>query len=464
MKWKLKTSLIVSYVILILICTGLISILANWFLENQFKNYVIRNQKARVEGIVSSLSKAYEGEKKWDTAVVENIGMGAMENGMIVSLFDIAGRKLWDARLHNNGICEAMIRHMGQNMMSRYSYWKGGYMEESKNIVMDGKLTGVVRIGYYGPFFFTDNDLAFLRTLNEIILVVGIVSLLLALAVGIGIASRISKPITGVITSAKGIANKHYDKKIEIQSNILEIDELTETINELGESLQNQENLRKKLTGDVAHELRTPLTTLQSHMEAMLDGVWEPTTDRLMSCHEEVLRINRLVGDLENLSQYDRELLKLDITEFDFAELMRKTIRNFDGEAATKEITVKVEGEETIILADRDKITQVIVNLMSNALKYTAPGGKIQAKARKLAAGIEFSIIDNGIGIHEEDINLIFERFYRADKSRTRKTGGAGIGLTIVKAIVEAHGGEICVKSMLGEGSEFRVLLPEKVE
>lgn len=459
MKRKLKTSLITSYVLLALISTILISILANIFLENQFKDYVINNQKNRTNQIIASFSKTYIAEKRWDVAVVENIGVGAMEYGMIVSLYSPAGKKLWDAREHNNGICEAMIKHMSQNMISHFSYWKGGYMEETKEILVNSKIVGTVKIGYYGPYFFTDNDLAFLKTLNEIIILVGVVSLVLAVIVGIMMASNISRPIVRVISTAQRITKGHYKERINENSKIIEINELTGTINNLAENLGVQETLRKKLTGDVAHELRTPLTTLQTHMEAILDGVWEPSMDRIESCYEEIIRINRLVGDLEKVARFDCDNMALDKTKFDLKELTQKTLMNFQSEAMNRKITLSFEGEQTSIIGDKDKITQVLVNLLSNALKYTPDGGRVQVLINSQKDCTELFIKDNGIGIAEEDLPHIFERFYRADKSRSRKTGGSGIGLTITKAIVDAHGGEINVLSKLGEGTEFYVKL-----
>jgi two-component system, OmpR family, sensor histidine kinase BaeS len=459
MEKTLKRKLITSYILVGIISIFLISILANFFLVNQFKDYVIKNQQTRNKEILMSLNNAYTAEKHWNVDVIENVGMDAMQYGMIVSVYDISGKMIWDARKYNNGICEAMIAHMSENMMKYNSNWKGAYVEKSDPMFINSIKVGTVKIGYYGPYYFSDNDLAFLTTLNKIIVVVGIFSLLFALIIGIIMAGAISRPIQRVTKSAKLISKGHYTDRINEKSNIKEINELTGTINNLAENLNAQENLRKKLTGDVAHELRTPLTTLQTHIEAILDGVWEPSAQRITSCHEEIMRINRMVGDLEKVSKYESENFILDKTEFNLMDLVKNVIVNFEGEFLNKNIKVDFHGHDANYYGDKDKLTQVVVNILSNALKYTPDGGNIIVSVNKNSEGIEIIVKDNGIGISDEDLPYIFERFYRADKSRSRQTGGAGIGLTITKSIIDAHKGEIEVKSKINEGTEFKVKL-----
>jgi two-component system, OmpR family, sensor histidine kinase BaeS len=222
--------------------------------------------------------------------------------------------------------------------------------------------------------------------------------------------------------------------------------------------------LRKRLTADVAHELRTPLATLQSHMEAMIDGIWEPDTERLESCHEEILRIGRMVGDLEKLARFESENLVLNREPFDMAELVKRIIINFESDFRNKRVKIDFHGTEQIVTLDKDKISQVVVNLVSNALKYTCEGGDVKVGIRDIGDMIRLTVQDTGIGISEEDLPCIFERFYRADKSRNRLGGGSGIGLAITKAIVEAHTGTIKVTSRLGEGTEFVLELPKNMQ
>jgi len=190
-------------------------------------------------------------------------------------------------------------------------------------------------------------------------------------------------------------------------------------------------------------------------MEAMLDGIWEPDEARLESCHEEIIRLNRLVGDLEKLERYEAENASLSLSEFDVSDLIRHILHNFESEFHKKGVALSFEGEPEILRADRDKISQVVTNLVSNALKYTPEGGQVQVRVHTAEHGAELIVSDSGKGIPPEDL---------PDRSRNRLTGGLGLGLTITKAIVEAHRGTIEVVSEVDRGTTFTVILPQSGE
>jgi two-component system, OmpR family, sensor histidine kinase BaeS len=464
MKYSLRTKLVLSYVMVALVCVSLISALSNVFFEKHFKEYIIENQERKNKEIVSLVSQQYLDNGKWNDNMIEKIGINALEQGMIVKVTDNTGKVIWDAKVHNNGLCQQMIEHMSHNMMSRYPNWKGAYVENPYSITSDFKGVGKVEIGYYGPYYFTDHDLAFINALNRVLIWVGVFSLVFAFLIGVLMARRLSNPITKVTGAARMIANGYFGGRVTETSSTKEISQLTGTINNLAETLEKQEILRKRLTGDVAHELRTPLATLQSHMEAMIDGIWKPDTERLKSCHEEIMRISRMVGDLEKLAKYESENLVLNKTEFDVSELISHIVKNFETDFVNKNITLNFSAVKEIIFADKDKISQVIVNLISNALKYTRETGSVEIEVLNEENTSKIGIRDTGSGISAEDLPLIFERFYRADRSRNRLTGGSGIGLTITKAIVEAHKGKIEVKSEVNKGTEFTVVLPKSID
>lgn len=449
----------------VLFLVTLIILLSNAFLEKNFQNYIIKQQEIKNQDIVNMIEKQYNAsDNSWKKPVVENIGINALEQGMIVKVRDRQGNTVWDATIHNSGLCTQMIQHMSQNMISRYPRFQGGYKVNNYPLKQGSLLVGNVEIGYYGPFYYNDNDLAFINTLNKILGMVAILSLLLAFILGVIDARRLSFPISRAVKAAEGISHGNYNNRITNKSNIIEIDELSSTINELAEGLDKQEKLRKRLTADVAHELRTPLATLQSHMEAMIDGIWEPDSSRLKSCHEEVMRINRMVGDLENLARYESEAMELWKETFDLSELAQHIIKNYEAEFANKNISLEFKGEMSLVYADRDKISQVIVNLLSNSLKYTAVAGTASINVNPDGNQVILKIRDNGIGISPEDVEHIFERFYRVDKSRSRESGGCGIGLAIVKAIIDAHDGTVSVTSIVNKGTEFTITLPGAAE
>lgn len=469
-KQSLRSKLSISYISIALICVLLISIITNVLLEKHFKDYVISNQERKNKDTVFLVSQMYNTEnkddEKWNIKAIENICVRALEQGMIIKVTDLEGKVVWDATQHDNEACQKIIKHIADNMNKRYYSWQGGYEEKNYSLYKGLSKVGTIEIGYYGPYFFKDNDLEFINTINSVLISVGVFSLILSLIIGAFMAKRLSNPISRVISTAEMISKGYFGDRTKEQSNTREISQLTETINNLAETLEKQELLRRRLTADVAHELRTPLATLQSHMEAMIDGIWKPDSTRLKSCHDEIIRINRLVGDLEKLARYESENIILNKTKFNLTDLARSITNNFESEFKNKNIDIRFfgkdeAGNDLFVSADKDKISQVIVNLLSNALKYTPEGGSTEVSVKEAENAVEIRVRDTGYGIPPEDLPYIFERFYRADKSRNRITGGAGIGLTITKSIVEAHQGKIEVISKLGEGSEFIVILPK---
>ncbi|MEA4849312.1 MAG: ATP-binding protein [Clostridiaceae bacterium] len=464
MKVSLRTKLTFSHVATALICVALISFFSNMLLERNFQDYIKSNQEKRNKELVSLFSNSYQSNEQWDPGSIQDIGVYALEQGMIVEVRDQSGNIIWDAVSYNNGWCNQMLAHMAENMYSRYPNWEGEVIQASYPVFYKEEKVGSIDVGYYGPFYFNDNDMAFINTLNRIFISVGIFSLLLAFLFGSIMSKRITTPITRVINRAQMISKGYFGDRNYEQTSTKEISQLTDTINDLAETLETQEKLRKRLTGDVAHELRTPVATLQSHLEAMIDGIWEPSSDRLKSCHEETMRMNRMIGDLEKLALYDSDNMILNKEEFPLCELIKRIVQNFEKEFIQKDIKIQVSCDQNMLFADRDKISQVIVNLISNALKYSDKGGRVTITAGGSAGSTAISVSDTGIGISEEDLPYVFERFYRADKSRNRMTGGSGIGLTIAKAIVEAHKGSISVSSKLKEGTVFTVVLPKQSE
>ncbi len=226
--------------------------------------------------------------------------------------------------------------------------------------------------------------------------------------------------------------------------------------------LNEQENIRKRLTSDVAHELRTPVANVSANIEAMVEGALEPDNARLESCYNELMRITDIISDLEKLRQIENEKLVLERTSVDVKELCESVIQTFKAQLESKQILCTVKADHVSLMADKNRLYQVMANLISNAIKYTQNGGCINVDVVDNKDFVAISVKDNGIGINESDLPFIFERFYRTDKSRNRTTGGVGIGLAIVKAIVLAHGGEVSVESKESVGSTFKVVLPQK--
>lgn len=458
--FRMRTKLTLAFVGLSIVSIIAISIFANFLLERQFRQYIIEKHQDRNKEIVNQISQQYTREAGWNVSMLQNIGVNAIHQGLIIRVKDIKGNTIWDAIEYNFGMCQMMINHIEHNMTSRYPNWKGEYVEDSYPISNMLRKIGLVEIGYYGPFYFNDKELDFINTINKAIVLVALLLMILSIILGAVLSKSISKSIEKVIETALRISKGDYKARSDINSSTFEIQQLAATVNDLAVILDKQEVLRRRLTEDVAHELRTPMATLQSHLEAMIDGIWEPTSDRLKSCHEEIIRINKMIGDISKLARYERENLILEKSSFDTKELVHNIVLNFEGQFRAKKIAIAVRGENIEVYADKDKISQVLVNLISNSYKYTEAGGRLDIEISNTSNKVSLSIKDTGQGISAEDLPHIFERFYRADKSRNRTTGGAGIGLAIAKAIIEAHGGTIEVSSEVNKGSEFIVTIP----
>lgn len=461
MKYSLKTKLSLAIALVVLLTVALISLLANYLIENQFKDYIARQQEITTQEIVNSISKQFDKESdSWDTEFVHTIGMRALYDGYILKVYDMQKRIVWDAETCDMSLCIQVMDDISHRMLMNYPDNNGEFISKSFPVFKENENVGIVEISYFGPYFLSEGDFQFLNSLNKVFAVISIFSLVFSIAVGFLLAKRLSRPILKTVEVTKQISNGDYAARINEDTSTKEVDDLIDSINSLAATLEIQENLRRQLTADVAHELRTPLTTAQTHIEALVEGVWEPTTERLQSCYDEITRISKMVTDLERLAKVESDNLKLNKTQISLLELSNKLIGSFETELKNKNLHALVIGNCQTIYADVDRISQVLFNLISNAIKYTQEGGEIMVTLSETDDSVILSIKDNGIGIADNEIPYIFERFYRADKSRNRMTGGTGIGLAIVKSIVTAHGGSVDVESHLNKGSCFIVKLP----
>ncbi len=449
-----------SYALMALILVALVSLFSNLFLRDAFVQYVMRAQEARNQSVVEELQRQYKNGG-FSVSTLESLGMRALEQGMILRVRDAQGSTLWNAMTHNNGLCNQMLMSMAESMQSRYPNFQGAYEEKEYPLAVESGNAGSVAIGYYGPYYLTDSDTVFINTLNRALIVIGLLSLLLAGVLGSFMARRLSKPISHATHAAMRIARGNYQDKIGVRADTRELHELVQSLNMLSGTLEEQEMLRRRLTQDIAHELRTPLTALQGNLEALIDGVWQPDQRRLESCHEEVMRLGRLVKELEKLARLESHMERLELSNVDLYALAKRAVTNFGRAIEEKGLSVEVTGEPVVIEADEDKLFQVIVNLLSNSIKYTPGGRSVTIRAGAMPLGEAFfAVEDTGEGIGEMDLPYIFERFYRADASRSSRTGGIGVGLAIARAIVELHHGIIEVKSERGKGAAFTVMLP----
>lgn len=459
---SLRSRLTFSIAAVALILIAIISSLSSYFINQQFKSYITKQQQSTLNEIVYSLGQQYNADTKtWNVEYVHTIGMYALYDGYIIKVYDESNLSVWDAEVWDMSACVQIKEDITHQMLTKFPGTSGKFSDTDFSIELMGNQIGRVNVTYFGPYFYSDNDFDFLSQLSSILLLVGAVSLLISLVLGYLISRRISKPILSTILATEQISQGDYKIRIQEKSKLTEVDNLIESVNQLATSLDKQESLKKQLTSDVAHELRTPLTTLRITIEAMMDGLLEPTPERLKSNYDEVLRITSIVKDLESLAIVEDGNLKLEKTEVDLVDLAKQGIEKLEHQIKDKEMSVSIKGSCSKVMVDSARMTQVIINLLTNAIKYTQPKGTIRFEFSETNQEVIMDVVDNGSGIPQDELPYIFERFYRADKSRNRLTGGSGIGLTIVKSIVQAHGGDIEVQSELEKGSIFTVILPK---
>lgn len=459
-KLKLNKKLILYLVSLIIVVVIVIAVSINSIFEKKFEEYIIKNNENEVSNLINSIESEYM-DGRWNLYSIEKIGENAINKGIFVDLYDKNGNLIWGATTYSQDRCNKIMGSIENNMNHTMANWHGKYTEQSLSLKnSNNQVIGSIKIGTYGLLYYMDNDVDFLKEINQVITFIGILMILITICIAILIANNISKPIEVVSNMTNLMGDGGYYNKIDYQSNIYEIDNLIVSINNLASKLEEQENLRKRLTTDISHELRTPLTNVQTHLEAMIDGIWEPNAERLNSVNEEVIRLTNLVNQLKNLAKFDSEKSKLNLTEINIEKLIKNIVYNNQGCALEKNLNIVFNLENVNTYLDKDKISQVIVNLLSNAIRYTNAGGNIYINAYKEKENIKIHFKDEGVGIPKESLNHIFERFYRVDESRSKDTGGIGVGLTIVKSIVDLHKGKIEVKSKQNEGSEFIITLP----
>ena len=439
-----------------------IKLFVNTIFKDSFEKYVDDSNKVEVNHLIEFDLKNLYTNESWNTEFIENLGIEAIRKGIAIEIYDKNDNKVWSVFEDEKVLSDKTLNDISKNMKSIEKQWDN-YFEELKVDINDDEgniLVGYAYIGHYASTYYMENDVEFFNAINRIIIIIGVISISSIIIISIIISRSIAKPISKVSKMTKYIGEGNYKNKLNYKSNIMEIDDLINSINKLSNELNDQENLRKQLTGDIAHELRTPLTSIKGHLDAIIVGIWEPTNERLNSINEEVKRITNLVDELRKLAKFDSGKDNLNKEIVNLKNYIKSIAYNYEGKALEKNIVIKYQLENIEALIDKEKFAQVIINILSNAIKYNNGNNAIYIKVFKKNNSINISIKDSGIGIPKSEYKNIFERFYRLDKSRGANEKGVGVGLTIAKSIVNAHGGEIEVYSEINKGSEFIISLP----
>jgi signal transduction histidine kinase len=455
---RLFPKLLLSFLAVAFVGVLVVALAANQATAREVRGLMMQGDASTDYGLAQQLAGYYRGHGSWDNVHTllsdgHMIGgmMGSMMGQSVVIVADASGQIVADTGSGRLGAAATSAE-----------------LTEGIPITVDNHRVGTLiaesgsgaAVGRYGP---GDN------LLTRVNIAIGLGALAAggaALVVGGLFAYGIVRPVRQLTEATAAVARGALDHRVPVNSRD-EIGQLGAAFNSMAADLQNAERLRRDMTADVAHELRNPIAVLRGNIEAVIDGVLPPTPDNLQPLLEQTQLLSRLVDDLRMLALADADELSLDRQPTDVGALAQTMLAQFSAAAEARRITLTPDVAPALpgVWADPQRLSQVIGNLLSNAIRHTPEGGTIRLGVAAKAAGknageVALTVADSGPGITPEALPHVFERFYRADRSRSRADGGTGLGLAIARKLVELHGGRIGVSSEPGQGASFTVWLP----
>ncbi len=450
--WKLG----LGFAAVILVALAAVAILANQATAREVRGFMVRGGMSDSSLLASELEAYYRGRGSWtgvesfldDWAspgrgsgemMHEGMGMGGMMNPAIV-LAQADGRVIAGA-----GMPQGAILTQSQ-------------LDAGTPIEVDEHVVGILYVGGEpGSAIATD----LVARVNRVIVLAALASGAVALILAGALSVRLLRPVHELTAAARDLAGGNLARRVTRRDED-EFGELSNAFNQMADSLERAERLRRDMTADIAHELRNPLAILQARLEGIIDGLYPASPENLGLILDQNRMLTRLVEDLRTLALADAGQLLLDRVDCDLAALLSRTLDGFHLQAQEAAIRLTSDLQPVKVSADPIRLEQVITNLLSNALRHTPRGGEVRVSSRLNESGGSASVIveDSGEGIPDETLSLIFERFYRGDRSRARSEGGTGLGLSIARRLVEAHGGTIRAANRPGGGAVFTIELP----
>ncbi|MFZ4859960.1 MAG: sensor histidine kinase [Desulfuromonadaceae bacterium] len=419
------------------------------FIMRDFARYLDGESQDRIQRVVALLEGGYERNNGWKPDAVATDLAWALQLGIEVRLYDSATRLVLDSEqavslvppLMRKRILDATgyePRKIKGDSLSYPLYLRG---EEIGSL--EARLLDQVKEDY------------FVRSSNRVLLasvtIVGLVSIL----AGIFASRRLARPLLELVNASDDIAGGNLSRRVPNTGHD-EIGRLSQSFNSMAHTLEAQEKLRRTLLSNAAHELRTPLAIISGELEGMLDGVLPTDRDALQSLHDEARRLTAILDGVDEMSRAEASILSLHKEFFELKGYLAGIVARFERLFADKHAVLLLECSDSLkITADPDRLSQIIINLISNSFKSISQGGCVSIVASASGNQISLEVNDNGCGIPEKDLPHIFERFYKG------KDGGLGLGLAIVHELVTAHGGTISVRSVKAAGTSFCLLLPQ---
>lgn len=328
------------------------------------------------------------------------------------------------------------------------------------DVLVDGEVVGTALVTGETPSL-AAQEARYLDRTNRSSLYAAVAAIGIALVLGVLLARSLTRPVRELTAATQAVARGELEQQVPVRSQD-ELGELAASFNQMSADLARANELRRRMTADIAHDLRSPLTVMAGYLEALRDGVLQPSPERFETMHQEALHLRRLVEDLRTLSLADAGELTLNREPVPPELVLEQSADVYRHQAEQQGIALSVQSEALLpeINVDPDRMAQVLGNLLSNALRYTPAGGQIVLGAREKGASVQLTVQDTGQGIEPDALPRLFDRFYRGDGARPTDGGESGLGLAIAKSLVELHGGVISVESRLGQGTRFTITLP----
>jgi len=437
---SLRVQLALALVAVALLGIGIATLFSNFGLPG-LVNQAAHSRLERQAGHLSSVAAAFYAEKgRWTPAAGSAVVHEGRIAGIETELLDARGKRVAG---------RAELEHSV----------KAGSGRVRVPVLVKGKRVGVLVVTSLGNQILTPEERHLRHSLDRLHLLSAGVSALAALLVALLVAETLARPLRRIRLAAERMEDGELDARVDI-SGSNELAAVGHALNRLAATLEHEEEVRRESVADLAHELRTPVSGLLSRVEAAQDGVLEDMQANLEAMHAEALRLSVLLDDLTRLAEAQRPGMLIEKHPLDLATVGEEQAQALAPRFAEKGIDFEIALAPALVLGDAGRLNQIVSNLLENALRYTPSGERVTLSVREEAKSAVLEVTDTGIGIAPEDLRHIFTRFWRGEKSRSRETGGAGIGLAIVAELVHAHDGRIDVESKLGEGSTFRVTLP----
>ncbi|GAA3137605.1 signal transduction histidine kinase [Kribbella aluminosa] len=429
---------------------ALTAVLVNTAFTARFQDYLAEQQSSRQQQLVSLFAAAHSRDDTWNTQSLDQLAPTVAMTGSEAVLLDAAGRPVWSLADAN---VDAATLAMHRDMMGTGALGP----PRSLPVTVDGQQVGTLQVRVpQGVIPAVDKD--FQASVNRLLAAGAFAAALVALAIGLFTARRATAPIAELTQAADDLAAGQRDRRVaSIPDN--EIGRLATAFNTMADRVEKEDELRRSFAADVAHELRTPLAIQRSQLEAIQDGISKPTENVIASLHEETLRLGRLVADLETLALADAAAFTLERAPLSLTTLVRDTITDLAGAFTDAGLTLRTDLHEAHVDGDAVRLRQIIINQLTNALKFVPDGGTVTITLRTHDGWAELRVADTGPGIPTEDLPHVFDRFFR---SRAARADGSGIGLAVAAELTAAHGGTLTADSTPGRGATFTTRLPTR--